>query len=237
MKPENNQTGGNSLAGQVVLISGGSSELAGFAALSLAKLGASICLCGRQADVLDYSAEKVREAGGTCETITSELDDLESAQDVLNKSLAAFKKLDVLILVSPFWAGGFIHEHKLETWDVVISANLREAFILSRVVLPYFREQRSGQILSIGSESGLAVYPQDGAYNVAMHGLNSLMELIRLENSEFGIRTHTLSPGLALAESFDAEGKPILSMQDICEWVIFLLQRPPHLRNSKPIHI
>ncbi len=236
MKPENHKAD-SPLKGQVILISGGSSELAGYTALSLAKLGARVCLCGRQADVLEYSAKKVREAGGVCLPVVSELESLESAGTVLNQCLEVFHKLDVLIIVSPFWAGGFIHEHKLHTWDVVISANLREAFILSRTVLPYFRGQKSGQIMSIGSESGLTVYPQDGAYNVAMHGLNSLMELIRLENSEFGIRTHSLSPGLALADEFDAEGKPILSMQDICEWVIFLLERPHHLRSSNPILI
>ena len=225
------------LDGQTALISGGSTELAGAVAFALALAGVRVCLCGRQADLLEISAGRIRAVGGQCLTVVSELDSLEAAQAVLDEALGVYDRLDLLILVSPFWGGGMIHSHKLQTWDLVMSANLREPFILSRVVLPVFREQRGGQIMAIGSDSGLGFYQQDGAYNVAMHGLNNLMELIRLENSDFGIRTHTLSPGLTLTDAFDMEGKPNLTTEDVCEWVLFLLTRPPHLRGNSPILI
>jgi 3-oxoacyl-[acyl-carrier protein] reductase len=151
--------------------------------------------------------------------------------------LKSFGRLDILILVSPFWGGGMIHNHNIKTWDLVMTANLREPFLLSRAVLPFFREQKHGEIMAIGSDSALGIYPQDGAYGVAMHALNSLMELIRTENTEYGIRVHVLSPGLALSDAFDMTGKPNLTTQDVSEWVIWLLTRPPHLRANNPILI
>ena len=222
---------------QVAVISGGSTELAGAVALALTQHGARVCLCGKQPDLLELAATRIKTSGGECLTLVSELDNLEAAQTVLDETLRTFGRLDILIIVSPFWGGGMVHTHKLSTWDMVISANLREAFILTRVILPYFRAQKHGEIMSVGSDSGLGFYPQDGAYSVALHGLNALIELIRLENSEFGIRTHNLSPGLALADDLDMEGKPNLTTNNVSEWVVWLLTRPPHLRSNGPILI
>ncbi len=130
-----------------------------------------------------------------------------------------------------------IHNHSLKTWDLVMNANLREPFLMARATLPILREQKHGEIMAIGSDSALGIYPQDGAYGVAMHALNTLMELIRSENTEFGIRTHILSPGVALTNEIDSEGQPAMTVSHVAEWVVWLLTRPAHLRGNGPILI
>ena len=130
-----------------------------------------------------------------------------------------------------------IHNHSLKTWDLVMNANLREPFLMARATLPILREQKHGEIMAIGSDSALGIYPQDGAYGVAMHALNTLMELIRSENTEFGIRTHILSPGVALTNETDSEGQPAMTVSHVAEWVVWLLTRPAHLRGNGPILI
>ena len=128
-----------------------------------------------------------------------------------------------------------IHNHSLKTWDLVMNANLREPFLMARAVLPILREQKHGEIMAIGSDSALGIYPQDGAYGVAMHALNTLMELIRVENTDFGIRTHILAPGVTLTNAMDSEGKPTLTSSHVAEWVVWLLTRPAHLRGNGSI--
>jgi len=226
-----------SLQGKTAIVSGGSTELAGAVALALAQAGAQVCLSGKQPDLLELSAARIRSAGGECLVLVSELDTLEAAQEVFERTRDALGSLDILIIVSPFWGGGQIHEHNIKTWDLVMSANLREPFLLSRAVLPHFRQQKHGEIMAIGSDSALGIYQQDGAFGVALHALNTLMELIRVENSEYGVRTHILSPALALSDAFDMTGKPNLTTRDVSEWVLWLLTRPPHLRSNNPILI
>ena len=63
----------------------------------------------------------------------------------MDETLSAFGRLDILILVSPFWAGGQIHAHSVTTWDRVLEANLREPFLMARAVLPMFRENKHGR--------------------------------------------------------------------------------------------
>ncbi|NTU56068.1 MAG: SDR family oxidoreductase [Anaerolineales bacterium] len=223
------------LHGKAALITGGSTEVAGAVALALANQGVQVCLCGKQADLLDLVADKIKAAGGNCLTITSELDSLEVAESVMERVRSAFGCLDILIMVSPFWAGGQIHSHSVKTWDLVLNANLREAFLMVRAVLPVFRDQKHGEIMAIGSDSALGIYQQDGAYGVAMHALTALMELIRLENTDYGIRTHILSPAVALTTDTDSAGQPAMTTSHIADWVIWLLTRPAHLRGNGPI--
>jgi NAD(P)-dependent dehydrogenase (short-subunit alcohol dehydrogenase family) len=225
------------LRGKAALITGGSTEVAEAVALALAREGVQICLCGRQADLLEMAANKVREAGGVCLTRVSELDSLEAAESVMEHARAAFARLDILILVSPFWAGGEIHAHSVRTWDLVLAANLREPFLMARAVLPVFREQKHGELMAIGSDSALGIYPQDGAFGVAMHALTAMMELIRVENSGSGIRTHILSPGVALTAETDSAGAPALTAAHVAQWAVWLLTRPADLRGSGPILI
>ena len=225
----------NPLQGKTTIITGGSTELAGAVALALAQAGVNVCLCGRQADLLAISVEKIKQTGGQAFFVESSLGSLEEAQAVVDQTTAAYGALDILVLISPFWSGGMIHSHNVKTWDLVMDANLREPFLMARAALPILREQKHGEVMAIGSDSAMGIYQQDGAYAVAMHGLTTLMELIRAENTEFGIRTHILSPGLAVSAPFDAEGKPNLTTNDVAEWVLWLLTRPDHMRGNSPI--
>ena len=223
------------LHGLAALITGGSTEVAGAVALALAREGVNVGLCGPQADLLELAAAKIKAIGGNCLPIVSELDTPEAADSAREQALTAFGRLDILILVSPFWAGGQIHSHSVKTWDLVLNANLRQPFLVARSILPHFREQKRGEIMAIGSDSAMGFYPQDGAYGVAMHALSTLMELIRVENADFGIRTHILSPGVALTIETGSDGLPALTVSHVADWVLWLLTRPAHLRGNGPI--
>ena len=223
------------LRGMSAIITGGSTEVAGAVALALAHEGVQVCLCGKQADLLALAADKIGMDGGRCLTITSELDGLEAAKSIVDQTQKNFGRLDILIMVSPFWAGGQIHDHNVRTWDLVLDANLREAFLMARAVLPVFRTQKRGEVMAIGSDSALGIYPQDGAYGVAMHALTALMELIKVENTELGVRTHILSPGVALSTDTDSEGKTAMKASHVAQWAVWLLTRPGHLRGNGSI--
>jgi 3-oxoacyl-[acyl-carrier protein] reductase len=225
------------LGGKAAIITGGSTEVAAAVALALAREGVQVCLCGKRMDLLNLAAEKIKAEGGSCLIRLSDLDDLEAAEAVMGDVISHFGRLDILVMVSPFWAGGLIHDHSVRTWDLVMDANLREPFLMARAVLPFFREQKSGEIMAIGSDSAMGIYEQDGAYGVAMHALTALMKLIEAENREYGVRTHILSPGLALTTSKDSEGQPSLMPSHVADWTIWLLTRPVHLRSNGPILI
>jgi NAD(P)-dependent dehydrogenase (short-subunit alcohol dehydrogenase family) len=127
-----------SLHGQAAIITGGSTEVAGAVAVALAREGVKVSLCGRAPDLLELTASSIRSFGGICLPIVSKLDSLEGAESVAAGTKAAFGRLDIVILVSGFWSGGFLHEHSVKAWDLVMSANLREPFLMARAALPFY---------------------------------------------------------------------------------------------------
>lgn len=133
--------------------------MAGAVALALANNGVNISLCGRQRDLLEMSEVKVKKVGGKVISMVSELDTLEAAEAVVIQTKSAFGGVDIVILISPFWSGGMIHNHSLKTWDLVMNANLREPFLMARATLPILREQKHGEIMAIGSDSSMGIYP------------------------------------------------------------------------------
>lgn len=225
------------LNGKVALVTGGSTPLAEAVSVALARAGVRVAVSGPVAERLDSVTTAVTAIGGEAVAVTGPLDSLEPAQAAVARALEAFGRLDLLIWISPFWNGGFIHEHSVAVWDRVVAANLREPFLLLRAALPHLRGRGAGQIVAIGSDSSLAPYPRDGAYNVALHGLNALMDLVRVENAEHGIRVHVLAPGLAQTQPHDDDGKPNLTTEQVADWVLWVLSRPDHLRANGPILI
>lgn len=226
-----------SLSGQVALVTGGGTPLAEAVCIALAQQGIRLCVQGPLAERLDALVAAVAAVGGQAVAAPGPLDTLNQAEALVGAALAAYGRLDLAIWIAPFWNGGLIHEHSVAVWDRVLSGNLREPFLLARAVLPMLREQGSGQILAIGSDSSLGAYARDGAFNVALHGLNALMDLIRIENAEHGIRVHVLAPGLAQTQTHDADGRPNLTIADVADWVVWVLTRPAHLRPNGPIVI
>ncbi|MBL8097123.1 MAG: SDR family NAD(P)-dependent oxidoreductase, partial [Anaerolineales bacterium] len=219
------------------LLTGASTPLAEAIAVALAGQGVKLCVSGPWAERVEAVVAAVGRAGGEAVGVTGPLETLAQAEALVARAEAAFGAVDLVIWVTPFWNGGFIHEHAVTVWDRVLAGNLREPFLLARAVLPVLRRQGSGQIVAVGSDSSLGPYARDGAYNVALHGLNALMDLIRVENAEHGIRVHVLAPGLAQTQPLDADGRPNLTTKDVADWVLWALTRPSHLRPIGPIVI
>ena len=225
------------LSGQAAIISGGNPLLAGAIAKALVDVDVSICVCNHTAQLVDRTLTAVAAARGRCIGLVNPLDTLAAAEVVVTQTQATFGRLDLLVCISSFFAGGELHTASLRTWDTVLDINLRQAFLMMRVSLPYLRTQQHGQILAIGSDSGLATYPYEGAFGVAMHGLTALIEQVGLENAAFGIRAHSLCPGLAREPQPEVDPAPVLAPDDIAAWTVWLLTRPVHLRSNGPIRV
>ncbi|AVT79279.1 SDR family oxidoreductase [Rhodopseudomonas palustris] len=84
------------LANKRILITGGGSGLGAAMAARFAELGASLVLCGRRAEVLHETAERLRSRGSHVDTIVCDVRDPQAAEAMLDEIWRA-APLDVLI--------------------------------------------------------------------------------------------------------------------------------------------
>jgi 3-oxoacyl-[acyl-carrier protein] reductase len=185
--------------------------------------------------------EGIQRLGGEGRALAADVSQVGDVRKVVDGAIDSFGGVDILVNNAGISGGGRIHEHDIEAWDAVLSANLRGPFLMSRMVLPVMRSNGGGNIVNVSSESGLEHYEGDGAYGVSKHALNALSEYIQRENQALGIRVHTICPGMVVTEM--TRGKPgldegkCMQPEDIADLIFFLLSRDANIKMGRPLLI
>ncbi len=232
-----------SLDGKIAIVTGGGSGIGRGVAQALAREGARVVVCGRRKASLAETVRIIGDTGGGARVLAVQAD-VSSTEDVerlVNTTLDTYGQVDILINNAGIGGGGPIHAHAATTWDKVMAVNLRGPFLLTKTVLPIMRQQGSGHIVNISSESALEYYQGNGAYGVSKHALNALGEYVQRENQDLNIRVNTICPGMVVTEM--SENSPGLNHEkclypeDIADLVIWLVTRRPNLKIGTPILI
>jgi NAD(P)-dependent dehydrogenase (short-subunit alcohol dehydrogenase family) len=231
----------NELANQVAIVTGGGTGIGQGVALALARAGVKVVVCGRRMEPLTQTVNAIKKNSGQALAIQADVSQAKDVQQVVEATVDAFGPVNILINNAGIGGGGYIHQHDIDTWDQIIAVNLRGPFLFARTVLPLMREQGSGHIINISSESALEHYQGNGAYGVAKHGLNALSEYIQRENQDFAIRVNTICPGMVITEM--TENSPSLNLkkclypEDIADLVLWLLTRRANIKIGRPVLI
>jgi len=183
-----------SLEDRVVVVVGGSSGMGEATARAFVSAGAWVVLAARSVDRLETIAN---ELGGRVLACPTDVTRIEDVERLFSTSLEQFGRVDVLI----YAAGTNVPDRSLErltpeTWDLMLSTNLRGAFLCTRAVLPAMRRQGEGLIVYVSS--GCVQVPDTSgvAYQASKHGLRGLAHGTFREERDRGIRTSVIFPGL-----------------------------------------
>ncbi len=229
------------LNGKVAIVTGAGSGIGRGIARALAAEGVGVAICGRRSEPLKETARMIEAAGGRAVAIQADVSQTKDVQRGVKAALATFGRLDILVNNAGISGGDYIHEMTDDDWGQVMTVNLRGAFRMAREALGIFREQKSGHIINISSESGLEYYPGDGSYGLSKHALNDLSEYIQRENQELNIRVNTICPGMVVTEmtenSTGLDHEKCLYPEDIADLALWLLTRRPNVKIGTPVLI
>lgn len=227
------------LTNQVAIVTGAARGIGQACALALAGEGANIVA----ADVRECSetVARVRELGRRTLDVPTDVTRRESVTALVERTLAEFQRIDILINNAGTLARVGIEETTDEIWDRDINTTLRGTFYCIRAVLPHMKSRKSGKIVNISSVSGKiggvasrAVGAASGrsgpAYAAAKGGVLALTKWIAKDVGPLGIYVNAVAPGgvdTDMTRGFDygVENIPIPRMgqpEDIAQAVVFL---------------
>lgn len=133
---------------------------------------------------------------------------LELAQSVMD----TFGRIDILINNGGISQRSQVHETPLEIDRQVMEVNYFGNIALTKAILPYLRQQKSGIIVPISSLAGQFGFYLRSAYSASKHALHGFYETLRLEEFENNIQVTLICPALIRTnislEALDANGKP-----------------------------
>lgn len=229
------------LEGKVAIVTGGGSGIGKGIAQALARQGVRVVVCGRRKEKVEEAVEQIWSDGDGAIAVVADVSQPDEVDHLIKTALETYGQIDILVNNAGVSGGGPIHSHDAAAWNRVMDVNLGGAFLMTRAVLPHMRNQGSGHIINISSESGLEYYPGNGAYGVSKHALNALGEYVQRENQDFNIRVNAICPGMVVSEmTEDTPGldhEKCLYPEDIAELVIWLLTRRPNIKIGTPILI
>ncbi|HLH38604.1 MAG TPA: SDR family NAD(P)-dependent oxidoreductase [Bryobacteraceae bacterium] len=97
-------------------------------------------------------------------------------------------------LVGGFSGGSPVAETSDETWDLMMTVNLRAAFLAIRAALKPMIDARRGRIVAIGSRAAVEASPNFAAYAVSKAALVALVKNVAAEGKDSGITANVILP-------------------------------------------
>lgn len=188
----------SSLAGKVVLVTGGGSGIGKAAALAFARRGASVVLAGRRVAEIDSVAQQIHAAGGSAVAIPADVAEESAIESLVASTIDRFGQLDAAFnnagVASSFAP---ITDLSIDDYDRTMAVNARGVWLLMKHEIRAMLAQNTGgaivntsSIAATGGTAGLSIYA------ASKGALDSMIRPIALEVGPAGIRVNNVSPSL-----------------------------------------
>lgn len=179
------------------IITGGGSGIGLACAKLFSNEGAKVAIIGRRKNRLELAAKEVK---GHILPVVGDLTNNNDLDNLISKTLHAFKKIDIVVNNGGIFSGSSVHETKDEDWNTIMNTNINSVFQLTKRVLPHMMKRKAGTFVHIASILGLVAAPGVAAYNVSKGALLQFNRSIAVEYGSLGIRSNAVCPGLVKTE-------------------------------------
>lgn len=227
---------------RTALITGAASGIGAAIAGRLAGNGWRLVLVDRDKDRLADLAGRLD--GRELATLVLDVTDAAAVAALPERIPEALRPVTALINNAGHDIGGTTRfdQGSADEWANVIETNLIGMMRVTRALLPDMVARNAGDIVNMGSISGLRVVPDMAAYTASKFGVRGFTDTLRGDLQDTAIRVTEIRPGLtrtniistryrgddARADAYFDRFKMALDPEDIAHVVAFALDMPPH---------
>ena len=158
---------------------------------------------GAKVMMLDINEEIGRTAAYGVPGATFFRIDVASKQEInktVEQIIAENGRIDICVNNAGILRTGDVLEISEEDFDIVLSVNLKGAFLMSQAVGRHMAKAGSGSIINMSSVNGVMTIPTILPYNVSKGGLDQLTRVMAMGLADKGIRVNGIGPGSILTE-------------------------------------
>jgi NAD(P)-dependent dehydrogenase (short-subunit alcohol dehydrogenase family) len=187
-----------SLKDKVAIVTGARRGIGAAVALMFAEAGANVSIndIEAQSGELEQVAEKIRALGRRALPMKVDASSKADWEAMVKKTVEEFGKIDILVNNAGGGKGGSLLLAPEEDWDFTMNLNLKSVYLGCKLVVPYMKQQKKGNIINMNSvESLRAVLINSHAYAVTKAGMNSITRGLAKELAKSGIRVNEIAPG------------------------------------------
>ncbi|RPD38882.1 SDR family NAD(P)-dependent oxidoreductase [Chitinophaga barathri] len=188
--------------GKTALITGATAGFGEACATRFAKEGYNLVITGRRADRLEaFKSQLEKEYGIQVKTLAFDVRDNNAVKTALHSLEDSWKSIDVLVNNAGLALDlSTIDEGNTDDWDTMIDTNVKGLLYVSRVVIPWMKERKQGQIVNIGSTAAKTVYAKGNVYCASKAAVDALSQGMRIDLLLYNIKVTAVHPGAAETE-------------------------------------
>lgn len=239
----------NLLAGKTAIITGASSGIGRATALNLAQAGAAVVVNARRKDRLDELSSEIAARGGKALAIAGDAGIQADIDLLLERALSwtgGGCRYDIVVVNAGRGLAGGILNSEESKWQELYQVNVLGATHLMRQAGRYMVQQKSGDIVVVGSVVGRHVSPFSDFYGSSKFAIGAIAEGLRREICPHGVRVSLVMPGIVLSEFQEVAGYneenfgkgiaqfgKLLEPKAIADGIQWLLTLPPHVNVNE----
>lgn len=210
------------LMDRVAIVTGGSRGIGRATSLALAREGATVIACARNAERLSTLPAEAADQRCIGKLVTRALDVRESnkVEKWVDEIASDFGRIDILVNNAGITRDGLVMNMTDEQFDDVVATNLRSVFQLTRAVAKHMVRARFGRIVNITSISGIMGNAGQANYAASKAGVIGLTKSVAKELSRRGVTCNAVAPGFiktdmtnVLSEKVKEQVRPLIPLQ------------------------
>ena len=205
------------LTDRVAIITGGSKGLGLAMAAGLASAGSHVVLVSRTLSEAQEAAASIYSDFGTRALgLQGDVRNQGEMEDVAQKTMEQFGRIDVLINSAGINIRGPIDELSLDNFAEVMDINVTGTWLASRAVTPYMKKAGSGRIINISSTLGIVGVANRTPYASSKGAVVQMTRALSLELAPYNINVNAICPGPFLTQM----NLPIANTEDGKKFII-----------------
>jgi NAD(P)-dependent dehydrogenase (short-subunit alcohol dehydrogenase family) len=104
-------------------------------------------------------------------------------------------RIDCLIVNAGVVRVGQVEDFPEEDYDVLLNVNLKGLFFTCKAAIPYFKKQKSGNIITLASVAAHIGQNNHANYCSTKHGVLGFTKALALDMAPYNVRVNSVSPG------------------------------------------
>ncbi len=176
--------------GKVALITGGGSGMGQICAWRLADQGAEVAII----DVNETGMAQTTAGRSNIHPFVCDVTDTDRVKQVVAMVEGTLGPIDRVTHAAAIMPTSPVLADDVERMKLVMRINYEGTLNMIMHTVPRMVGRRSGDFICFGSVAGHALAPHFGAYAASKAAVNSLMEVLFMENRDSGVRFHLTCP-------------------------------------------
>ncbi len=192
---------------RTAFITGASSGIGAALARLLASRGVEVGLAARREDALRTLADEIEAAGGKARIYPLDVSDPLTTVATIRRADDEMEGLDLVVANAGVGKGQWSGKLRWEDCSGVVAVNVAGATATLTAILTRMVERKRGHLVGVSSIAGRRGLPKFAAYSASKAYLSTLLEGLRVDLKNTGVRVTDIRPGYVHTEMTAGNGK------------------------------